>query len=74
MTVKIEDKLFLDRFKVDEESHLKIMDSDVCKNKCEDQACLYFCPAYVYRMEGDRIAVTMKVVWNAALAASAAPI
>ena len=57
MTVKIEDKLFLDRFKVDEESHLKIKDGAVCKNKCQSQACLYICPAYVYRQEGDRIAV-----------------
>jgi ferredoxin like protein len=57
MTMKIEDKLFLDRFKVDEESHLKIKNNDVCKNECKDQPCLYFCPAKVYRTEGDRIAV-----------------
>ena len=57
MTMKIEDKLFLDRFKVDEESHLKIINSDVCKNECKDQACLYLCPANVYRLEGDRISV-----------------
>jgi len=55
--MKIEDKLFLDRFKVDEESHLKIRDNEVCKEKCQDQPCLYFCPAMVYRTEGDRIAV-----------------
>ena len=29
MSMKIEDKLFLDRFKVDEESHLKIKDNAV---------------------------------------------
>jgi len=57
MSVKIEDKLFLDRFKVDEESHLKIINPDVCKNKCKTQACLYICPAYVYRLEGDRISI-----------------
>jgi ferredoxin like protein len=60
MTLKVEDLLFLDRFKVDEESHLKIKNSDVCKNECESQACLSFCPANVYRMEGDRIAVAFE--------------
>jgi ferredoxin like protein len=57
MTMKIEDLLFLDRFKVDEESHLKIKNNDVCKNECKSQACLYLCPANVYKLEGDRISV-----------------
>ncbi len=56
MSLKVEDLLFLDRFKVDEESHLRIKDSDICR-KCEHQECLYLCPANVYRLEGDRIAV-----------------
>jgi ferredoxin like protein len=60
MTLKVEDLLFLDRFKVDEESHLKIKNPDACKNQCQTQACLYFCPANVYRMEGDRIAVAFE--------------
>ena len=58
MTVKIEDKLFLDRFKVDEESHLKIIDGEICKEKCKDQPCLYFCPAYVYRLDHERITIS----------------
>jgi ferredoxin like protein len=58
MTMKIEDKLFLDRIKVDEkESHLKIIDGAVCMTKCKEQSCLYLCPANVYRLEGDRISV-----------------
>ncbi len=57
MTLKVEDLLFLDRFKVDVESHLKIKNSDICKNECKGQECLYLCPANVYRLEGDRIAV-----------------
>ena len=40
MTVKVEDKLFLDRFKVDKEPHLRIKDGAVCVERCEDQACL----------------------------------
>ena len=56
--MKIEDKLFLDRFKVDEEeSHIKIKDGGKCMNECPDQPCLYFCPANVYRLETDHISV-----------------
>ena len=55
--MKIEDLLYLDRYKVDEESHLRIINPEVCIKECQDQACLYFCPAYVYRLEGDRISV-----------------
>jgi ferredoxin like protein len=58
MSVKIEDKLFLDRFKVDEESHLVITDGEICKTKCTGQPCLSMCPANVYRLEGDRILIT----------------
>jgi ferredoxin like protein len=57
VNVKVEDKLFLDRFRVFEESHLRIIDGGVCRDKCPDQACLYICPAYVYRLEKDHISV-----------------
>jgi ferredoxin like protein len=57
VNVKIEDKLFLDRFKVDTESHLRIIDEARCREDCREQPCLYFCPANVYRLEGDRISV-----------------
>jgi len=55
MSVNIEDKLFLDRFHVNEEPHIRIVDNVKCMNKCEDQPCLYFCPANVYRLEKDHI-------------------
>lgn len=55
MIVNIEDKLFLDRFHVNEEPHIRIVDNVKCMNKCEDQPCLYFCPANVYRLEKDHI-------------------
>jgi ferredoxin like protein len=58
MTMKIEDKLFLNRFRVEEESHLKIIDSSKCFKDCPDQPCLHFCPANVYRLEADRISVS----------------
>ena len=58
MSETLEDKLFLDRFKVDEESHLRIIDESKCIEDCRDQPCLYFCPANVYRLERDRISVS----------------
>jgi ferredoxin like protein len=57
MSATIEDKLFLVRFNVDEESHLKIRDERVCRDDCADAPCLYLCPANVYRLEHGRIAV-----------------
>jgi ferredoxin like protein len=57
MTVKVEDKLFLDRFRVSEEPHLRIRDGAVCLKDCLEQPCLYICPANVYKREKDRISV-----------------
>ena len=55
--VSIEDKLFLDRFKVAEEPHIRIIDQTACQERCEEQSCLYLCPANVYRLEKDHISV-----------------
>ncbi|MBI2868260.1 MAG: 4Fe-4S dicluster domain-containing protein [Chloroflexi bacterium] len=55
--MNIEDKLFLDRFKVDEESHLKITEGGECARRCIEHACLYLCPANVYRLEDETITV-----------------
>jgi len=57
MSVRVEDKLYLNRYKVDEEPHLRIVDQRICAGKCTDRPCLYLCPANVYRLEGDRIRV-----------------
>lgn len=45
--MKIEDKLFLNRFQADKHSHLKIVDKDACL-KCDNKPCTYICPAKVY--------------------------
>ena len=58
MSVKVEDKLFLNRYRVDEESHLRILDDAVCSGECRDQPCLFICPANVYKLEKDRISVS----------------
>ncbi len=44
----IEDKLFLNRFRVDATPHLKVLDPQVCVRECREQPCLNFCPARVY--------------------------
>lgn len=55
-TLKIEDKLYLDRYVSDETSHLIIIDQDVCA-RCELKPCINTCPAHVYQWEGDRLSV-----------------
>jgi ferredoxin like protein len=47
---KIEDKLYMTRFKVDHHSHLAIIDEKVCEKciKTHGQPCTIFCPAAVY--------------------------
>lgn len=44
----IENKLYLVRFKPDDESHLKVVDPEVCRQKCPGKSCSVFCPANVY--------------------------
>lgn len=50
--MKIEDRLFLDKFKADTKSHLKIIDPKLCE-KCNNKQCTYSCPAHVYILEAD---------------------
>lgn len=55
--MKLEDKLFLDRFIVDEkESHLKIISPEKCE-QCEKKQCTYACPSGVYEWDGKQITV-----------------
>jgi len=56
--MRIEDKLFKVKFKADahEFCHLKIKDQAVCL-KCEFKPCTTFCPAAVYKWEGNKITV-----------------
>ncbi|HLF86590.1 MAG TPA: 4Fe-4S dicluster domain-containing protein [Nitrospiria bacterium] len=44
----IENKLYLVRFKPDDDSHLKVVDPEVCRHKCPPKSCSVFCPANVY--------------------------
>ena len=55
--MKLEDKLFLDRYVVDSVPHLKIKNPDICV-MCEKKQCLYTCPAQVYKLEEGKVVVS----------------
>jgi len=57
MAMSVEDKLFLNRYEVDEEPHIRILDQGICMRNCRNQECLFICPANVYQLEEDRISV-----------------
>jgi ferredoxin like protein len=56
--MKIEEKLALDAFKTDKESHITINHA-VCRTECKDRPCLFVCPArlYSYNEVTDEVAV-----------------
>lgn len=45
--MKVEEKLALDAFKADAESHITIR-HEVCRAKCTTRYCLFVCPAHLY--------------------------
>lgn len=49
--MKLEDKLYLNRFKPDSKSHLVIKNPEVCLEECKEKWCTYFCPAGVYEWD-----------------------
>lgn len=49
----IEELQYLTRFVSDKESHLAIIDYDVCKTKCKDKVCTIFCPGEVYKWDDE---------------------
>jgi len=54
----LDDKLFLDKFKVDNENpHLKIKDKKICK-RCRTKECIYVCPVGNYE-NGDSEEVSL---------------
>lgn len=48
--MKLEEKLALDAFKVDEKSHI-LIDHRICRSLCKTKYCLRVCPAELYRYE-----------------------
>jgi ferredoxin-like protein FixX len=53
--MKIDEKLALDAFKTDRESHI-LVDHDICRSKCTTRHCLTICPGHLYSFneEGTR--------------------
>jgi len=56
--MKIEEKLALDAFRNDKESHI-IITHTICRTKCDLRPCLTVCPAhlYSYNKETDEMVV-----------------
>jgi len=47
--MKIDEKLALDAFKNDKESHI-IINHPICRSKCTLRPCLFVCPAHLYSL------------------------
>ncbi|QGP92026.1 Ferredoxin-like protein FixX [Neomoorella glycerini] len=45
--MRLEDKLFLNRYQTDKHPHLRIKDREVCRH-CDGRPCTFICPARVY--------------------------
>ncbi|HNT43847.1 MAG TPA: 4Fe-4S dicluster domain-containing protein [Syntrophorhabdaceae bacterium] len=56
--MKIDEKLALDAFKTDRESHI-LIDHDICRSRCTLRHCLNICPGHLYSFneEGNEIVV-----------------
>ena len=63
MPMKIDAKLGLDVFKLDKEPHI-VIDTEVCKTVCTDEACLYVCPADLFERDDQS---RMTVNWEGCL-------
>jgi ferredoxin like protein len=51
--MKIDEKLAIDAFKTDKESHIKI-DQAICRSKCRVRYCLFVCPGHLYSYDKER--------------------
>lgn len=50
MSTRIEERLFMIRYKADDKSHLVIKNQETCAN-CDAKECNFFCPADVYQWQ-----------------------
>lgn len=57
VTSKVEAKLFLAKYKLDEISHIKILNPSTCL-ECKDKPCIICCPADVYEWEEKKLIVS----------------
>jgi ferredoxin like protein len=56
--MRVDEKLAIDAFKTDPQSHIVIR-HDVCRTKCRVRYCLFVCPGhlYSYHEESDEVVV-----------------
>ena len=52
----IDERLGLNKYEFDEQSHIKIINDELCKT-CKLKPCLVVCPAEVYKLVDDKISV-----------------
>ncbi|MCX8022491.1 MAG: 4Fe-4S dicluster domain-containing protein [Syntrophorhabdaceae bacterium] len=57
--MKIEEKLALNAFKTDRESHIKI-NQEICRKACKTRYCLYVCPGHLYSYDEDRAEISVE--------------
>lgn len=60
--LSLEDKLFLDKFKVDKKPHLELVDTEICR-RCDSKDCIYVCPVGNYK----RVDGIVELSWEGCL-------
>ena len=55
-TVKVEEKLFQNRYLVDADNpHIRLKDPELCEKTCATKQCTVCCPAGCYTLEGQKV-------------------
>lgn len=57
--ISIAGKLGLVKYKPDDNSHLRVIDPEVCRNLCPQKFCAHTCPAQVYRWAPEEALITI---------------
>jgi ferredoxin like protein len=57
--MKIDEKLAIDAFKSDKESHI-IINHETCRAKCTLRPCLFVCPAHLYALNEETGEMTVE--------------
>jgi ferredoxin like protein len=55
--VNIDNKLFLNNYKVDTICHLAIKDQNICE-QCKEKTCTQICPAHIYEWKDGHITIS----------------
>lgn len=58
-SINISGKLGLVKFNPDDNSHLKVLDREICRVKCRQKFCTHSCPAQVYKWEPEEELITI---------------